>query len=237
MILNLNLYLNLFSNCFINIVTHRGLNFMELEHPVILSQSEDYNYSNIFDWNKNRSEFQTDIPSRPQNCEAHVLILRLEDQNETLAVSSAIQWPMHVANESNLLLESIFSTRMRYDVLITTYDFHPYLESWVWEVAEKVLSGLEIRTIPPTTSWEMLFFNIETSTVSNWGEDKEIEYIIKTVELLCHHCHHQRYPHQPILIHSEKDTPFTEQKLSKVIIYMNEKSLGNNVQNKNIQTQ
>ncbi|CAL8092207.1 unnamed protein product [Orchesella dallaii] len=196
---------------------------MELEHPVILSQSEDYNYSNsnIFECNKNRSTFHMDIPSRPQNCEAHVLILRVEDQNETLSVSSAIQWPMHVVKESVLLLESIFSTRMRYDILITTNDFHPNLGSWVWGVAEKVLSFSGIQPFPPTMSWEMLFFNIETSTMTNWGQEKETDYFIKSVGILCHHCHPQHYPHQPILIHSEKDTPLTKQKLSKIIFELN----------------
>ncbi|CAL8147219.1 unnamed protein product [Orchesella dallaii] len=221
MILNLNLYLNLFSNCFINIVTYTGLNFIELEHPVILSELHNYRKTSTLKRNESNDVFRTDIPSRPQNCEAHILIprLRLEDKIETLDTSTASQWTMH----STSLMESIISTRMRYDVLISTKDFRPDLKSWVKKVASKVLSGSGDRKIPPTMSWEVLFFSIETSIMSNCGQKKEKDYIIIKVDLLCHHCHPECLAFKPILIHSKMDKqPLTEQKLSKSIMKLNE---------------
>ncbi|ODM97798.1 Prolyl 4-hydroxylase subunit alpha-1 [Orchesella cincta] len=196
--------------------------------PVLLEYRPYENYSN---WNNETSSiiaYNTDIPSRPRNCEAHIIIVpilgNLEDQNETLFISTAKQWPLHIATDSELLVESIFVTRFRYDVLISPNDNDVYQESWFEQVTAKVMSGSNERTLPPTVSWELLYFRFEAS-VSSWEEEEllgETKYLIKTVELLCHHCHPSRYPFVACPIHHVNEDPsLTKERLYEIIFELN----------------
>ncbi|CAL8092101.1 unnamed protein product [Orchesella dallaii] len=224
MILNLNLYLSLFSNCFINIVTYHDLNFLPLEHPVVLS---DYDYASGKTFATNESETHLDL----KNCETNILIVT----SKLLSKLSQLKKPFHFnirkrfepprpGNAPDFFRSSLLLTRMCYDVLISRINlFQPYVEHWIDEVTETSSLNPTHPTRLPSLFWEILYFNLEIKA-SRKGLMLmgEINYIITTVDLLCHHCSPQQVPFQPQKIHRfGQDPPITQIILQMIISKMN----------------